>query len=86
MGKMKNAFLKSFGKNRYFSLKWSFFLYLPICAAMSLAGAFGIGFGTNYVQEWYRARYTNTDLENDNLKLEIRLGVDGKVYPIYYRE
>jgi len=83
---MKNAFLKSFGKNRYFSLKWSFFLYLPICAAMSLAGAFGIGFGTNYVQEWYRARYTNTDLENDNLKLEIRLGVDGKVYPIYYRE
>lgn len=80
------SFLGSFRKKRAFSLKWSFFLYLPVCAAMSLAGSFGIGVGTNYVQDWYRTKYANTDSESGSVKMEIYLGVEGKAYPIYYRE
>lgn len=87
MGKIKKPKLL-FGrlwKKRAFSLKWSFFLYLPVCAAMSLAGAFGIGVGTNYVQEWYRTKYADTNVERTITKMEVHLGSEGKVYPIYYR-
>lgn len=39
------------------SLKWSFFLYLPICLILSYLGGFGIGVSTNYLQDWYRTRH-----------------------------
>ena len=79
---MKKASRGSFGKNRYFSLKWSFFLYLPICAAISFAGMFGIGVGTNYLQDWYRAKYTYVD-GGDGTKLEIYIDADGVTHEVY---
>ncbi|MDE6746208.1 MAG: HAMP domain-containing histidine kinase [Oscillospiraceae bacterium] len=74
-----------FGKKRSFSLKWSFFLYLPICAAISFAGAFGIGVATNYVQDWYRAKYAKGAAEQDISNTEIRVEYDGNVY-VYHTE
>lgn len=65
------------------SLKWSFFLYLPICAALSFAGAFGIGVGTNYVQDWYRTKYSQTETGGSISDVEIYINVEGKVYPVY---
>lgn len=82
MDKMKKASRGSFGKNRYFSLKWSFFLYLPVCAAISFAGMFGIGVGTNYLQDWYRAKYTYVD-GGDGTKLEIYIDADGVTHEVY---
>ncbi|MCM1381670.1 MAG: hypothetical protein NC192_06995, partial [Muribaculaceae bacterium] len=61
--------IKTFFKNkRNMSLKWCFIMYLPACMIIALAGAFGIGVGTNYAQEWYRARYARTVIED---KMEI---------------
>ena len=48
MGKIK--------KKRY-SLKWSLALYIPFCMAAAFLGAFVIGFATNDLQVWYRARH-----------------------------
>ncbi len=44
MGKMKK---------RSRTIKLSFMLYLPITAVIAFAGIFGIGVGTNYLQDWY---------------------------------
>ncbi len=39
------------------SLKWSFAIYLPLCAVIAFTGAFGIGIGTNYLQDAYSEKY-----------------------------
>lgn len=82
MGKIKKLpFISGkLGKKRSFSLKWSFFLYLPICAAISFAGAFGIGVATNYAQEWYRTKYAKADMDPDASNVEIRVDYDGNAY------
>ncbi|MDE5992905.1 MAG: HAMP domain-containing histidine kinase [Oscillospiraceae bacterium] len=82
MGKIKKLpfLFEKLGKKRSFSLKWSFFLYLPICAAISFAGAFGIGIATNYAQEWYRTKYAKGAAEQDISNMEIRVDYDGNTY------
>ncbi|MCM1577938.1 MAG: HAMP domain-containing histidine kinase [Ruminococcus sp.] len=49
-------------KNRFFSLKWCLFLYLPIAVVLSAAGVFAIGHGTNYIQQQYRIKYSEIHL------------------------
>ncbi|MDE6502457.1 MAG: HAMP domain-containing histidine kinase [Ruminococcus sp.] len=44
MGKVKKSFV---------SLKWSFSVYLTVCFFISFFGSMVIGFGTNYLQEYY---------------------------------
>lgn len=56
MGKIKNYFREKLGEP---SIKKSFLLYVPICFILSLAGAFGIGMGTNYLQDLYRSYADN---------------------------
>lgn len=68
------------GKKRSFSLKWSFFLYLPICAALSFAGAFGIGVATNYAQEWYRTKYASSETRGDFAEVEIYTDEYGQIH------
>lgn len=63
------------------SLKWSFFLYLPICFVMSLAGGFGIGVATNYAQEWFRSKYSDHELSKP--RMEIFVDGNGKAYTSY---
>ncbi len=45
-------------KRKFFSVKWSFFIYLPICIVIALAGSLGIGVATNYLQYKYAATYS----------------------------
>lgn len=52
MGKINNR------KRKFFSVKWSFFIYLPICIVIALAGSLGIGVATNYLQYKYAATYS----------------------------
>ncbi|MCM1022578.1 MAG: HAMP domain-containing histidine kinase [Prevotella sp.] len=69
------------------SLKWSFFLYLPICAALSFAGAFGIGVGTNHVQDWYRGKYANAETGSSSYpNVKIYVDEDGNVCTMYNTE
>ncbi|MDE5894056.1 MAG: hypothetical protein K2H45_14150, partial [Acetatifactor sp.] len=46
-------------KKRHRSLRQSLYYYIPICAVMAFLGAWGIGVGTNYLQDWYMTNYTN---------------------------
>lgn len=78
MGKIKE-FFKS---KRNMSLKWCFILYLPVCVIISFAGAFGIGVATNYLQDWYRAKYSQTVREE---RLEIFFDENGTPHTGYIK-
>lgn len=71
MGKMK----------KFHSLKWCFLWYLPLCFLISVAGSFGIGIVTNYVQDWYRYKYPELKLSDSYYELHI--SEDGDTYVIY---
>ncbi len=45
------------------SIKRTFFLYLPLCVLIAYAGAYGIGHGTNELQDWYTKKYSDIDYE-----------------------
>ena len=62
MGKVKK-------KSR--SLKWSIARYLPIFLICALMGTFIIGFGTNYLQDWYRDRHVAFWLQNDHPEMSL---------------
>lgn len=65
------------------SLKWCFFLYLPICAAIAFAGAFFIGVSTNYVQKWYRAKYSMPEKDSH---IEVYFDNDGNPHTAYVKD
>lgn len=65
------------------SLKWSFFLYLPICAAIAIAGAFFIGVATNYAQDWYKAKYAAPEQESH---VEIYFDENGSPHTAYIKD
>ena len=73
MGKMKKKFI---------SLKWGFLIYLPLCIAISIAGSFGIGIATNYLQDWYRYKYPESKL-SDSVYYEMHINEDGNAYVVY---
>lgn len=54
---------KHFGKKarqrRHRSLRQSLYYYIPICAVMAFLGTWGIGIGTNHLQDWYSINYMN---------------------------
>lgn len=50
-------------KTKKRSIKWSFLIYLPICAVLVYMGAYGIGIGTNQMQSWYMREYLEQDYE-----------------------
>ena len=74
MGKMKK-------KKKFISLKWGFLIYLPLCMVISIAGSFGIGVITNYVQDWYRYKYPGLKLSDSYYELHIN--EDDHAYVVY---
>lgn len=79
MGKIKEFFKHK----RNMSLKWCFFLYLPICVIIAYLGAFLIGVATNYLQEWYREKYSLPEMENH---IEIYFDEDGTPHTGYVKD
>lgn len=79
MGKIKEFFKHK----RNVSLKWCFFLYLPICAAIAFAGSFFIGVSTNYVQSWYRAKYSSPE---EGGHIEIYFDDNGNPFTAYVKD
>lgn len=72
MGKVK--------KKRKRSIKWSFGLYIPVCAILAFLGAYGIGIGTNYMQDWYEHKYMDRTYEPHKETYEIRMDEEGNTY------
>lgn len=65
-------------KKKSLSLKWSLFIYLPICFALSFFGAMAIGLTTNELQTWYENRHADVRLCFPSEKtLQILFGGDG---------
>lgn len=64
------------------SLKWCFLWYLPLCFLISVAGSFGIGVATNYLQDWYRFKYPDSKL-SDSVYYEFHINEDGDTYVVY---
>lgn len=77
MGKVK--------KKRKRSIKWSFGLYIPICAILAFLGTYGIGIGTNHMQEWYAHKYMD-DFNPYEYRYEILADEEGNLYPSVYSE
>ncbi len=77
MGKIKEKV------QRHMSLKWSFFLYLPIGFVMSFAGAYAIGVGTNYLQDWYRAENDKAAINPEEGHYEIVIDEYGHANTVY---
>ena len=68
MGKIE---MKKKAKSKKYSVKWCFFLYLPICVAVAVIGAYGIGVATNYLQNWYENQYLEENLEQSTYEIII---------------
>lgn len=55
--------LKQSGKKarqrRHRSLRQSLYYYIPICAVMAFLGTWGIGVGTNHLQDWFSINFLN---------------------------
>ncbi|MDE5583676.1 MAG: HAMP domain-containing histidine kinase [Ruminococcus sp.] len=49
-------------KQKSVSLKWSLCIYFPICFIVSFVGSMLIGFATNDLQDWYKARHSDVRL------------------------
>lgn len=79
MGKIKEFFSKRLGEP---SLRRSFLLYVPICFILSFAGAFGIGVGTNYLQDIYSSyadKKLSYEARNDEPKIEFFYDENGEM-------
>lgn len=68
------------------SLKWKLFWYIPICAILAYAGTYGIGIGTNYIQDWYMEEYLGIDFEPHEERYEIMTDENGVTYYHFYEE
>lgn len=49
---------------KHHSLKLSFIIYISVCSFFCFAGAFGIGIGTNYLQDYYSSKYSYSNDES----------------------
>lgn len=70
------------GKVKKRSLKWSFVKYIIPCVIISMLGILVIGHGTNYLQDWYYTRNSNTTgeelrtiniIEFDNYHFQVKI-------------
>lgn len=49
-------------KRKINSLKWSFYIYLPVCFLFAFFGSMGIGVATNEMQSWYGKLHSDVRL------------------------
>lgn len=61
-GKWRKQSGKKSRRRRQRSLRQSLYYYIPICAVMAFLGTWGIGIGTNHLQDWYSINYMNEDV------------------------
>lgn len=69
-------------KEKSKSIKWSFIKYIPICFILSYVGAAAIGHSTNYLQDWYEEKFSDTDSSPSDAKYEIAFDKDGNMHYI----
>lgn len=85
MGTIKKFFRKRLGEP---SLRRSFLLYVPICFILSFAGAFGIGVGTNYLQDLYSSyadKKLYYEVRNDEPQIEFFYDENGEMHMGYVK-
>lgn len=83
--KKKKHFGKKIRQRRHRSLRQSLYYYIPICAVMAILGIWGIGIGTNHLQDWYSINYMNEDGRIWKDGYEIFVDVNGFMHHTYVR-
>lgn len=69
-------------RSKIHSVKWALILYLPICLIIAVIGSFGIGFATNYLQDWYSGRHDDIKLSPSDY-YEFHVTEDGREMVVY---
>lgn len=72
-------------QRRHRSLRQSLYYYIPICAVMAFLGTWGIGIGTNHLQDWYTINYMNEDGRIWQDGYEIFVDVNGFMHHTYVK-
>ncbi len=62
--------------SRILSLKWSFFIYLPVCFLIAFSGAMAIGIFTNHLQDWYKNLQSDSVVLSEIDRYEYQIRVD----------
>lgn len=65
------------------SLRQSLYYCIPFCAVLAVLGAWAIGIGTNYLQDWYRANYVNEGVRIWKDGYEIFIDENGFIHHSY---
>lgn len=83
--KRQKHFGKKVRQRRHRSLRQSLYYYIPICAVMAFLGTWGIGIGTNHLQDWYTINYMNEDGRIWQDGYEIFVDVNGFMHHTYVK-
>ncbi|MDE7122424.1 MAG: HAMP domain-containing histidine kinase [Oscillospiraceae bacterium] len=62
--------------SKILSLKWSFFIYLPVCFLIAFFGAMAIGIFTNHLQDWYKNLQSDSVVLSEIDRYEYQIRVD----------
>lgn len=68
------------------SIKWIFIKYIPICIILSYIGSAVIGYSTNYLQDWYVEKFSDTDSSPSDVKYAILFDEDGNMHYDMYAQ
>lgn len=82
IGKRHKKSHKKVRSKRHRSLRHALYYCIPICAILAYLGTMGIGYGTNYIQDWY-LQYMDEDFYIWQDGYEIYVDVNGFVHHTY---
>ncbi len=83
--KRQKHFCKKVHRRWHRSLRQSLYYYIPICAVMAVLGTWGIGVGTNYLQDWYSINYMNEGVRIWKGGYEILVDENGLMHHSYVK-
>lgn len=66
-------------KDKIKSIKQTFLIYIPICAILVYMGAYAIGIGSNYLQEWYWEKIFAQEFSPHDDSIVVK-DTDGNIY------
>lgn len=86
MEKIKRWLSKRRHRRRYRSLRNSLYYCIPICAVLAYLGTMAIGYGTNYLQDWYQRGNMDESTRIWDGDYVIFIDQDGFMYRSYVGE
>lgn len=70
-------------RKRHRSLRQSLYYYIPICTVLAVLGTWGIGIGSNYLQDWFMENFMNEGVRIWQDGYEVFIDEDGFLHHTY---